>query len=165
MSVNVAREVAALQRMTVKQLRERYAEVFGESTLANNKPWLVRRIAWRLQALAEGDLSERARRRAEELANDADLRLAPPKAKPAEAAPERTTVRTPRFQPDGRLPPPGTVLTRAYKGGTVQVKVLPEGFEYEGEVYASLSAVAKAVTGSHCNGFLFFRLGGNGGGR
>ena len=40
----------------------------------------------------------------------------------------------------------------------MQVKVLPDGFEYAGAVYASLSAVAKAVTGSHCNGFLFFRL-------
>ena len=42
----------------------------------------------------------------------------------------------------------------------LQVKVLPEGFEYEGQVHKSLSAVAKAITGSHCNGYLFFRLGG-----
>ncbi len=61
-------------------------------------------------------------------------------------------------RPDGRLPPPGTVLTRPYKGGTIQVQVLAHGFEYDGKVYRSLSAVAKAVTGSHCNGFLFFRL-------
>ena len=64
---------------------------------------------------------------------------------------------------DERLPPPGTILTRQYKGRALQVKVLPGGFEYEGEVYASLSAVARAITGSHCNGFLFFRLGQNGG--
>jgi Protein of unknown function (DUF2924) len=61
MEVNVAREVAALQRMTPKQLREKYAEVFGEATGTGNRTWLVRRIAWRLQALAEGDLTERAR--------------------------------------------------------------------------------------------------------
>jgi hypothetical protein len=61
-------------------------------------------------------------------------------------------------RPDGRLPPPGTVLSRPYKGGTVQVQVLAHGFEYRGEVFRSLSAVARAVTGSHCNGFLFFRL-------
>ena len=69
MELNVHKEVAALQRQGAKQLRARYAEVFGETTAANNKVWLIRRIAWRLQALAEGDLSERARRRAEELAN------------------------------------------------------------------------------------------------
>ena len=60
-NLNVAREVAALQRLTVKELRGRYAEAFGEATNANNKPWLVKRIAWRLQALAEGDLTERGK--------------------------------------------------------------------------------------------------------
>ena len=52
----------------------------------------------------------------------------------------------------------GTVLTRDYKGQTLQVRVLASGFEYEGEVYRSLSAVAKQITGTHTNGFLFFRL-------
>ena len=80
MTVNVAREAAALQRLTVPQLRERYAEVYHETTNAGNRAWLVKRILWRLQALAEGDLSERARQRAQELANDADLRLNPPAA-------------------------------------------------------------------------------------
>ncbi len=56
------------------------------------------------------------------------------------------------------LPPPGTVLRRPYKGRTVLITVLDDGFEYEGDVYRSLSAVAKAVTGSHWNGNLFFRL-------
>ena len=59
------------------RLRDRYAELFGEETRANNKPWLVKRIAWRLQALAEGDLSERALQRAAALAIDADLRMMP----------------------------------------------------------------------------------------
>jgi hypothetical protein len=75
MGLNVARELAALGRLTLKQLRTKYVEVFGEETNAQNKAWLVKRIAWRLQALQEGDLSERARRRAAELARDADLRL------------------------------------------------------------------------------------------
>ncbi|GIW56159.1 MAG: hypothetical protein KatS3mg082_2563 [Nitrospiraceae bacterium] len=165
MQLNVGKEVAALQRMTVKELRARYAEVFGEETNTNNKAWLVKRIAWRLQALAEGDLSERARHRAAELANDADLRLSPPKAKPSSADPERTTTAGLRLKLDDRLPPPGTILTRKYKGEVLQVKVLPHGFEFEGEVYKSLSAVAKAITGTHCNGYLFFRLSQNGGAR
>ena len=164
MSLNVARELAALGRMTVKELRGKYAEVFGEETPAHNQTWLVRRIAWRLQALAEGDLSERARRRAAELANDADLRMNPPKILAAASAEPAATKVLP-FKPDDRLPPPGTLITRAYRGETVQVKVLPGGFEYEGQVYRSLSAVAKAITGSHCNGYFFFRLGGKGDGQ
>jgi hypothetical protein len=159
-STNVARELALLQRMTPAQLRKKYAEVFGETTNANHRVWLVKRIAWRIQALADGDLSERARRRAAELANDADLRLSPPKnakapePEPGPAEPETITLPLPA---DRRLPSPGTVLARPYKGRVVQVLVRPDGFEYEGQLYASLSAVAGAVTGSHCNGFLFFK--------
>jgi hypothetical protein len=159
MSLNVGKELAALQRLGVKELRERYAQAFGESTNANNRAWLIKRIAWRLQALAEGDLSERARRRAAELANDADLRLSPPKIKalPTETL-GRTTTGVLADRTDDRLPLPGTIITRQYKGQTLHVRVLAKGFEYGGDVYKSLSAVAKAVTGSHCNGFAFFGL-------
>ena len=68
-----------------------------------------------------------------------------------------------RFKTDHRLPLPGTILTRVYKGEDLYVKVLPEGFEFEGVVYRSLSSVAQKITGSHCNGYLFFGLTGKGG--
>src|SRR6516165_7103980 len=76
--LNIVHEVASLERLSVGQLRQRFAELFGETTHASNRTWLIKRLAWRMQALAEGDLSERARRRAAELARDADLRLNPP---------------------------------------------------------------------------------------
>jgi hypothetical protein len=163
MNINVGKEVAALQRMSNRDLRARYAEVFGEGTNANNAAWLRKRIAWRLQAQAEGGLSERARQRAAELANDADLRLSPPKAKAIEAPTERTATGALRIKDNDRLPPPGSVITRNYKGSDLQVKVLASGFEFEGQVYKSLSAVAKAITGQHCNGYFFFRLDGKDG--
>src|SRR5437867_7275596 len=72
---------AALQRLTMHELRVRYTALFGETTSAKNRIWLLRRVAWRLQALAEGDLSERARQRAAELASDADLRTTVPRVK------------------------------------------------------------------------------------
>ncbi len=153
MKLNVEKEVAALRRMTVKELTERFADVFGESTNTRNKPWLVKRIAWRLQALAEGSLSERALRRESELTDEADLRILPPRSG------EPDTIPLPQAT-DRRLPPPGTVLARPCKGGVVQVQVLADGFAYEGETYPSLSAVAKKVTGTHTTGFLFFRLNG-----
>src|SRR5262245_48911927 len=98
-----------------------------------------------MQALAEGDLSERARRRAAELACDADLRLNPPQNKANTTTPPPQDVPIPASV-DQRLPPPGTILTRPYKGQLVQVHVLTDGFAYAGRVYASLSAVAKAIT-------------------
>src|SRR5262249_43812059 len=108
-----AKEVATLERLTTGQLRNRYAEVFGEATHANHRVWLIKRIAWRLQVLAEGDLSERARRRARELANEADLRLSAP---PQSDAPSPSATEQAPFTPwsgraDQRLLP-GTVLTR-----------------------------------------------------
>jgi hypothetical protein len=159
MDHQTANEVAALARMTIVELRTRFAELFQEPTRANNRTWLVKRIAWRLQALAEGDLSERARRRAIELANDADLRVSaprgtmagPPQGEPAAATPPPTPI-------NGRLPRPGTVITRRYKGRTLRVQVLETGLAFDGKVYKSLSAVAKAITGSHGSGYLFFRL-------
>jgi hypothetical protein len=154
----VGREVAALPGLSVTQLRARYADLFGEATAAHHRTWLIRRIAWRLQMRAEGDLCERARRRAAALARDADLRLNPPKTQPA-PAPTPLPSRRGRGRPTAdRLPPPGTVLTRPYKGDVLQVQVLAHGFAYAGTVYRSLSAVAQAITGSHTNGFLFFHL-------
>jgi len=110
--------------------------------------------------LAEGDLSERARRRAEELANDADLRLSSPRnLSSARALAERAQAE--RLPPgwDRRLPPPGSLLNRRYKGRLLQVKILAKGVELDGKRYGSLSALANALTGAHCNGFAFFRLG------
>ncbi|HJN13338.1 MAG: DUF2924 domain-containing protein [Pirellulaceae bacterium] len=153
MELNVGKEIAALKRMTVGELRERYAEVFSEETLARNKQWLVKRIIWRLQSMSEGNLSERARTRAAELANDADLRRRPPKESIAKTKPVAQEASS-----DRRLPIPGTLITREYKGELLEVRVRPDGFDYEGDIYKSLSAMAKHITGSHCNGYHFFRL-------
>ena len=157
MALNVGKEIATLKRMTVPDLRRKYAEAFGESTTSRHKEYLVRRIVWRLQANEEGGLSERARQRAKELAAGSDVRLTAPREKPA-SSPGPTKVVAIEISQDCRLPMPGAVITRRYKGQLVEVRVLPHGFEHEGEVYRSLSAVAKKVTGTHWNGFHFFQL-------
>jgi len=165
MALNIAKELAVMERMTPRELQEKYAQVFGEQPRSRNRQWLVKRIAWRLQANEEGDLSERARRRAMELANDADLRgTAPRKPKTGDGGGPTKTVAA-RFSGDTRLPLPGTMLTREYKGRVLHVQVLADGFEYEGEVYKSLTAVAKAITGARWNGYHFFGLRKPGGAR
>lgn len=157
MATNIAQEVAALGRMTVTQLRTKHVEVFGEATRSGHKDYLVKRIAWRMQANAWGDLSARAKQRAEELANDADLRTTPPRAK-ADAARPPHKILPVKFDHDSRLPMPGAILRRQYKDREIVVRVLPAGFECDGQMYRSLSAVAKAVTGMHWNGYHFFNL-------
>ena len=156
--LNVGKVLAALEDLTVRQLRERYAEVFGEPSSSRHKDYLIKRIIWRVQALTHGGLSERARARAAELANDADLRMLPPRDKPSAGPGALTAVGQLAVQQDDRPLMPGMVLARPYKDRTVRVLVLDNGFEYEGKVYRSLSAIAKVVTGSHWNGHLFFGI-------
>jgi len=144
----IERKLAALQDMTPRQLRERYAELYGEPSRSGNRQWLIRRCAWRIQALAEGGLSERAERRARQLARDQDLRIIPPKDLKMAPLIRRTH--------DARLPMPGEQITRVYKGHQYVVDVLDDGFAYDGKRYQSLSAVAHAITGGHWNGFKFF---------
>ena len=157
MSSNLAAEIATLSRLRISELRAKFAAVCGEPTPSHNKVWLIKRIAWRLQAVAEGDLTERARQRAAELSADADLRLSAPRAEGTQGNTVPAPALTLRMPTDERLRP-GTILTRRYKGRTLEVEVREHGFAFEGQVYRSLSAVAKAVTGSHCSGHFFFGL-------
>lgn len=161
MALNVGQLMSQLERMTVTELRRKYAEVFGEETRSNHKAYLVRRIAWRTQANAEGDLTERAQRlreRAMEIACDADLRMRSPGPSRGAPATSPSTTAVLAVSADDRLPMPGALLTREYRGRTIRVRVLPKGFDFEGTIYRSLSAIAKEITGAHWNGYLFFGI-------
>jgi len=168
MIVDIETEIAGLERMTIGELHKCYAELFGEQARSRHRQYLIRRIAWRIQANAEGGLSERALRLADELANDSDVRVTPPRPRPGTS--HRSVAATARPRPstrdlpashDPRLPRPGTAIVRDYKGRRFVVNVRDDGFEWDGVRYSSLSAVAKAITGSHLNGFRFFGLGGD----
>ena len=141
-------------------MREKYQEVFQEETRSRHREHLFRRIAWRLQALAEGDLSARARGRAHEIARDADLRkIAPRDFFQVNGEAVRTTRgNRNRREQDSRLPLPGTLLSREWKDRTILVEVLAKGFRYESRPYSSLSAIAAAITGTRWNGLAFFGL-------
>jgi hypothetical protein len=156
----VLMEIEKLRRATLASLREKYREVFREETRSRHREHLFRRIAWRLQALAEGDLSQRARGRAREIAQDADMRIiAPPGFFNVEGESVRTSPgNRNRREQDSRLPLPGTVLKRQWKGRTILVEVLAEGFRYETRHYSSLSAIAVEITGTRWNGLAFFGL-------
>ena len=163
--MDIEREQQRLEAMSTDELRDRYAELWDYEPRSRHRQYLIRKILWRMQADAEGGLVERARRlraRAAELADLAHVRTTPPKGDhwPSRGAGRNTgqCVATVAAPLDPRLPSIGTTLTRRYKGRLVQVTVLADGFEFEGERYRSLSAVARAVTGSHCNGYRFFKL-------
>ena len=160
MAINVAKKVATLRHMTVSDLRDRYNEVFGEDTHARNKQWLIKRIAWKLQANAEEDISERARRLAHQIAMETDIRASLPRVTRPATTETLETASTMISPPaNDRIPLPGTALVKRYKGRSIQVMVRPNSFEFEGTQYKSLTAIARVVSGqNNINGFQFFGL-------
>src|ERR1700691_911877 len=128
MDPNVIGRIEALQRLNIPALRKRYRELFGEESKSSNKQFLFRRIAWRLQANAEGDLSERARRRAAEIADDRDLRIRALQEFVARPDSGSRCIDRTRLPKDYRLPEPGTLLTRRVGNQQIVVKVLSNGF-------------------------------------
>ena len=148
---SLIREMMAVRKLSMEELRARYLKVFGEESKSRNKDYLFKRIAYRLQELKHGGLTEAARARAEVLAEQAPVR----RRMPPGAAAELVRATRPR---DPRLPPAGTVLHRTFNGIEHEVTVLDDSFEYQGERFTSLSVLAGKIAGTRWNGYGFFHL-------
>lgn len=146
-------QIMSLKDVSLDELKAKYIEVFGqESPSCSNKVFLWRRIAHRLQEMTYEELSEKAKGRIKTLIAQYD----PVNNKALR--PTNNDGKAKKQSRDMRLPIPGTVISKDYKGQMYEVRVLEKGFEYKGKVYKSLTAIAKEVTGAHWNGFLFFNL-------
>ncbi len=151
---SVLRQLNELKEMTVSQLREKHLELYGFPTKSKHKQQLFRRLAWRVQELKWGGLSEDTKRRLEEIAESIepfDARFLPPRQ------PQTAHVVTLRPSRPSELRP-GTMLSREYAGDLHQVTVIDQGIEYQGRVFRSLSGVAREITGTNWNGKRFFGL-------
>lgn len=151
MDNSMLERILALKEAPLPELQNKYSEVFdGNKATSNNKTYLWQRIAYRIQELEYGGIPEGTYNKVKKLVEEFDpinnKTLRP------EIANKQLITR------DRRLPIPGTIITKNYKGTEIRVKVLEKGFEYNGKVYRTLTAVAKEVTGSHWNGFAFFNL-------
>jgi hypothetical protein len=157
------REIESLPRLTVNELREKFGEVLGYASQSRNRQFLMRKITWGIQAREWGDISPEARQRAHELADLRYLRLRMPKdAEMGVPEVDGTCVvrKKIKLSRDPRIPMPGCILTKDWDDRRIEVRVLDDGFEFEGRRYRSLSAVAREVTGTSWNGFVWFGLGG-----
>lgn len=149
-------QIDKLRKSSVQELQKRYKELFpGEKAPSANRVWLFKRIAFKLQELEYGGLSDKAQARIHALIQQYDP-VNNKALRPDLEAAARAHI-TPSYR-DKRLPIPGSVITRKYKGDKVEVKVLEKGFEYNGRIYKSLTAISKEVTGSNWNAFQFFKL-------
>ena len=149
-------EIMELKEKSLDELKAKYEELFpGQQAPSNNKVFLWRKIAYRIQELEYGGVSVENQSKIEQLIQQYDpinnRALRPNDA--TENRPKKTNLSR-----DKRLPIPGTVITKEYKGISLQIKVLESGFEYNNKVYKSLTAIAKEVSGAHWNGYLFFNL-------
>lgn len=145
------KEVSALNDKPLKDLKEKYQKLYGpKKTVPVNRTFLVKRIVYKLQEQKHGGLSQAAKDKADTLIKKHDpVNNKSAKSKNGDAK---------KANRDPRLPIPGTIIAKVYKGKKLEVKALEKGFEYKGKVYRSLSAIAKDITGNIWNGFLFFGL-------
>ncbi|CAM2066752.1 DUF2924 domain-containing protein [Sulfidibacter corallicola] len=159
----VEKKIKALDRMNGLELRAAYIEVFNERPHSHRHQWLKRRIAWGIQAKAEGGWSERFIAEAQK-ADLTELRVMAPGSSPIKRK-KQTEPKTGEDSAlddtgrDPRIPKPGTVLEREFKGRQVRITIKRSGFEWDGKVYASFSAAVKAATGASYSPYVFFKLG------
>jgi hypothetical protein len=142
MSGTVLAQIAALKEKSTSELRDLWSELFGQEAPVLGRRYLEDRLAYRVQELHFGGLSDRARRKLDALADQLDPKIA-------------------RRRDPGR-PSVGTQLVREWKGVEHVVTVRERDFEYQGRPYKSLSAVARAIAQSRWNGWAFFGLRPNG---
>jgi len=152
----LADELRALDDLSTAQLVAKFEEVFGIATRSHHRDYLIKKIAWRLQELAEGGLSERAWTRIADLGDEIPVQWRMRRSAAAAIPTASEPAAAARSRRDPRLPPVGSVIVRTYRGREHHVTVLPSGFEHEGVVHRTLSQVAKAISGQHTSGFAFF---------
>ncbi|MBF0339873.1 MAG: DUF2924 domain-containing protein [Magnetococcales bacterium] len=138
--ISLIKQVAALPGMSIVDLKKMWTDLHKTEAPPYNRVFLVKRLAYRLQEISLGGLSEETEKRLERMAAEEEI---PPQE---------------RKRPPGEKLLPGTQLIREWKGAEHRCKVLEDGFEYQGRKFGSLSAVANFITGSRWNGLVFFAL-------
>lgn len=138
---SVLRQLAALQDLTTDQIKDRWRDLCGSEPPAYNRQYLVRRLAYRIQELYYGGISQTTRERLRRTAqNDPQACFTKPEAKSGK---------------EGGITD-GMRFVRHWQGQRYEVVVAQGGFEFEGQRFRSLTAITKKITGAHWNGRSFF---------
>lgn len=153
MKETLTSKIMAMQDASLADLQHKYEEVFGQKTASTSKTQLWRKISYRLQEVAYGGLPEEARSRIQELIKEHDP-INNKLVRPEETAQDKKNP----LKRDRRLPIPGTIITKIYKGTKIEIKVMDKSFEYNNKVYKTLTQLTQEITGCHWNGYAFFNL-------
>src|SRR5436190_6126969 len=141
MTQSVVARVAALNGAPAPELKALWRKLFETEPPPYNRRFLESRLAYRIQELVYGGLKPETMRRLEQLGEQLD----------------GGNIAVRRVRGSDR-PIAGTRLLRAYQGVEHTVTVLQDGYEWQGRPYKSLSAIARAITGTRWNGLTFFGL-------
>jgi hypothetical protein len=137
----VLAQLAAMQKLSVIELKAKWETLLGTPAPNNARAFLELRIGYRIQELTYGGLTRETRRVLDLLADEVEGKIS-----------RKSMVADPRN------PVVGTRLVREWDGAEHTVTVLRDGYEWQGRKFRSLSAVAKAITGTNWNGFRFFGM-------
>ena len=137
----VLAQLAAMQKLSVNELKAKWEALFGTPAPNNARAFLELRIGYRIQELTYGGLTRETRRVLDLLADEVEGKIS-----------RKSMVGDPRN------PVVGTRLVREWDGAEHTVTVLRDGYDWQGRKFRSLSAVAKAITGTNWNGFRFFGM-------
>ncbi len=132
---SVLRQLTALRQMSLSELQDKWRDLYGSEPPNFRKTFLTRRLAFRIQELFYGGLEEPVKTKLKEIADE-------------ESNAEKTKS---QVEFNGKILP-GTRFTREWQGKLYETIVREDGFEYNGQIYRSLSAIAKAITGTQWNG-------------
>lgn len=145
---SVLKQITDLDGLSHEELCQLWRTLYGKEPTAFNRPYLIKRLAYRIQEIAYGGLSERAHKTMDDILDSHGF---------DENGGSLDGRRTERKRKVG-VPVAGTRLVREWNGKTYEVTVVYGGFEYEGRLYRSLTAIATAITSTHWNGRAFFGL-------
>ena len=147
-NASVIKQIAELERMDGKQLKDRWKELFGNEAPGYNKRFLVKRLAYKIQENAYGGLPEETLNQMKDILKEAGY----------DEQGIHKENKNDEKDKKPRIPVRGARLVREWKGETHEVLVIKNGFEYQGRKYKSLSAVAREITDTRWNGPKFFGL-------
>lgn len=136
---NIITQVAALKTMTTAELKEQWKKLNESEPPPFNRGYLESRLAYRLQEIAYGGMKKDTIKRIDVLR-------------------ESITNNTPYKPGNKNQPPVGAIMVREHRGVEHRVRVLKDGFDYNGKIFKSLTSVASHIAGVHWNGPMFFGL-------
>lgn len=156
MDARATTQISKLRQMNLKQLHEQYRELFKAPCKSNNREWVFKTVARKLQNDEEPESAKRPVSLPALIAKHAKKPHTQPAGK--EIAPQKSAKRAKAGERDPRLPKVGSTIEREYHGKVIKVAVNEDGFTWSGKHFGSLSKLATEITGGIINGFAFFKL-------